>query len=148
MSSTTQTMPVMMTPRPGLCSSGQPASGAWGALARAGVRAVVNLRPDNEMAGRDEAAELHDAGLAYVHIPVDGPEALTRGAAYALHQVLLTSPPTVLVHCASGNRAGALIALADAWFGSRNAESALALGRDAGLSALEPTVRALLHVRS
>ena len=89
-----------------------------------------------------------DAGLAYVHIPVDGPEALTRGAAYALHQVLLTSPPTVLVHCASGNRAGALIALADAWFGSRNAESALALGRDAGLSALEPTVRALLHVRS
>ena len=51
----------------------------------------------------------------------------------------------MLVHCSSANRAGALLALADAWFGSRNVENALALGCDAGLAALEPTVRALLN---
>lgn len=137
-------MPVLRTPRPGLCSSGQPGSSAWAPLARAGVRTVVNLRPPEELPGREEAQEVRDAGIAYVHIPVAGPDALTRGAAYALQQVLLSSPATVLVHCSTANRAGALIALADAWFGSRDIENALALGRDAGMTALEPTVRALL----
>jgi uncharacterized protein (TIGR01244 family) len=142
----TQPMPVLRTPRPGLCASGQPGSSAWGPLAKAGVRTVVNLRPDEELADRDEGHEVREAGIAYVHIPVSGPEALTRGAAYALQQVLLSSPATVLVHCSSANRAGALIALADAWFGSRDVENAMALGRDAGMTALEPTVRVLLGV--
>lgn len=144
----TQPMPVLRTPRPGLCSSGQPGSSAWGPLARAGIHTVVNLRPAEEMDGRDEGHEVREAGIAYVHIPIAGPESLTRGAAYALQQVLLSSPPTVLVHCSSANRAGALIALADAWFGSRDVENALALGRDAGMTALEPTVRVLLNTSS
>jgi uncharacterized protein (TIGR01244 family) len=147
MSNATQPMPVLRTPRPGLCSSGQPGSSAWSPLARAGIRTVVNLRPAAELSGRDEAHEVREAGLAYVHIPVEGPDALTREAAHALQQVLVSSPATVLVHCSSANRAGALIALADAWYGSRDAENALALGRDAGMSTLEPTVRALLGVR-
>ena len=147
MAGSTQPMPVLRTPRPGLCSSGQPGSSAWGPLARAGVRTVVNLRPPEETPGRDEAQEVRDAGIAYVHIPVAGPDSLTRGAAYALQQVLLSSPATVLVHCSSANRSGALIALADAWFGSRDVENALALGRDAGMAQLEPTVRALLGVQ-
>lgn len=147
MSSATQPMPVLRTPRPGLCSSGQPGSSAWAPLARAGVRTVVNLRPAAEVPDRDEAVEVRDAGLTYVHIPIAGPEALTRAAAQTLQQVLLSSPVTVLVHCSSANRAGSLIALADAWFGSRNIENSLALGRDAGMSAWEPTVRALLSVK-
>ena len=140
----TQPMPVLRTPRPGLCATGQPGSSAWGPLARAGIHTVVNLRPDEELSDRDEGQEVRDAGIAYVHIPVAGPDGLTRGAAYALQQVLLSSPPTVLVHCSNANRSGALIALADAWFGSKDIENALALGRDAGMTALEPTVRVLL----
>lgn len=140
----TRPMPVLLTPRPGLCSCGQPGPGAWASLARAGIRTVVNVRPVDEQPGRDEAAEVREAGLDYVHIPVEGPDALSRDAARALQQVLVSSPASVLVHCASANRAGALIALADAWYGSRDVENALALGRDAGMTALEPTVRALL----
>jgi uncharacterized protein (TIGR01244 family) len=147
MTQTTHPMPVLRTPRPGLAISGQPGPGAWAPLARAGVRTVVNLRPTSEMPDRDEAKEVADAGLAYVHIPVQGPEGLTRDAAEALQQVLLASPVTVLVHCSTANRAGALIALADAWYGSRDLENALALGRDAGMASWEPTVRALLGVR-
>jgi uncharacterized protein (TIGR01244 family) len=137
-------MPVLLTPRPGLCSCGQPGPGAWQPLARAGVHTVVNLRPDDELPDRDEADEVRAAGLTYVHIPIRGAEDLSREAAYTLQQVLLNSPVAVLVHCSSANRAGALIALGDAWFGSRNVENALALGRDAGMLALEPSVRALL----
>lgn len=144
MSTSTQPMPVLRTPRPGLCCCGQPGSSAWGPLARSGVRTVVNLRPASELPDRDEALEVREAGLAYVSIPIDGPEALTRDAALALQHVLVSSPSTVLVHCGNANRAGSLIALADAWFGSRDIENALALGRDAGMAAWEPTVRALL----
>jgi uncharacterized protein (TIGR01244 family) len=146
MANETQPMPVLRTPRPGLCSSGQPGSSAWSPLARAGVRTVVNLRPVAELEGRDEQAEVRKAGLDYVHVPIADGDDLTRDAAETLHRVLLSSPPTVLVHCGTANRAGALIALADAWFGSRNFENALSLGRDAGMTALEPTVRAILAV--
>jgi uncharacterized protein (TIGR01244 family) len=144
MTQTTRQMPVLRTPRPGLCTCGQPGPGAWEPLARAGVRTVVNLRPDDEIADRNEAEEVRSAGLAYVHIPVRDADDLTREAAQTLQQVLHSSPASVLVHCGSANRAGALIALGDAWFGSRNIENALALGRDAGMTALEPTVRILL----
>lgn len=145
MVNTTRQMPVLRTPRPGLCSCGQPGPGAWGPLQRAGVRTVVNLRPDVELAGRDEAAEVVAAGLAYLHIPIRDADDLTREAAASLQKILISSPANVLVHCSSGNRAGALVALADAWFGSGDAENALALGRDAGMTALEPSVRALLR---
>lgn len=147
MSNDTQPMPVLRTPRPGLCATGQPGSSAWAPLARAGVRTVVNLRPTAELPERDEASEVSEAGLTYVYIPISGPDALTRDAAQALQNVLVSSPSTVLVHCSTANRAGSLLALADAWFGSRDVENALALGRDAGMSTWEPTVRALLGVR-
>ena len=137
-------MPVLRTPRSGLCSCGQPGPGAWVPLARAGVSTVVNLRPDDEMPDRDEAEEVRAAGLTYVHIPVRDASDLTPQAARQLQDVLINSPVSVLVHCASANRAGALIALGDAWFGSRNVENALALGRDAGMQTLEPSVRVLL----
>jgi uncharacterized protein (TIGR01244 family) len=147
MASTTRQMPVLRTPRPGLCTCGQPGQGAWGPLARAGVRTVVNLRPQSELAERDEAAEVVAAGLAYLHIPVRDADDLTREAAAALQKILISSPPNVLVHCSSANRAGALLALADAWYGSGDIENALALGRDAGMTALEPSVRALLRAQ-
>ena len=145
MAQTTRQMPVLRTPRPGLCTCGQPGIGAWGPLARAGVSTVVNLRPQSELPGRDEAAEVVASGLAYLHIPVRDADDLTREAAAALQKVLISSPPNVLVHCSSGNRAGALLALAEAWYGSGDIDNALALGRDAGMTALEPSVRALLR---
>jgi uncharacterized protein (TIGR01244 family) len=141
---TTRQMPVLRTPRPGLCTCGQPGPGAWLPLARAGISTIVNLRPDDELADRNEGEEVRAAGLTYVHIPIRDAKDLTPTAARQLQEVLLNSPVSVLVHCASANRAGALIALGDAWFGSRDVENALALGRDAGMQTLEPTVRVLL----
>lgn len=140
----TQQMPVLHTPRPGLLCSGQPVSDAWPALVGAGVRTVINLCSTAEQPGRDEAREVAAAGLGYVHIPVAGAADLTRASARRLQDALLSSPASVLVHCGSANRAGALIALADGWFGSANPESALALGHDSGLRGLTPVVRNLL----
>ena len=46
----------------------------------------------------------------------------------------------VLLHCASGNRVGALLALAAVQVDGASPEAALTLGRAAGLKSLEPVV--------
>jgi uncharacterized protein (TIGR01244 family) len=102
---------------------------------------VVNMRPDAEMAGRNEAAEVAAAGMAYIGIPVAGADAVDADNARRLWTLLKTSESPVFVHCASGNRAGALLAIGAARFGGMAPDAALEFGRRAGLSSLEPVVR-------
>jgi hypothetical protein len=49
-----------------------------------------------------------------------------------------------VIACASGNRVGALLALREFWLEDAEPEAALALGKAAGLTRLEPSVRLLL----
>ena len=128
-------------PRPGLYTGGQPAPADWAALKALGVTMVVNLRPDAEMAGRNEAAEVAAAGMAYIGIPVAGADAVNADNARRLWTLLKTSAAPVFVHCASGNRAGALLAIGAAHSGGMAPEAALEFGRKAGLTGLEPVVR-------
>ena len=85
-------VPQLHVPRAGLVTGGQPEAVAWTVLARRGVATVVNLRPAAEMAGRDEAAEVSAAGMAYHAIPVDGAAGITLDKARALRS-LLDKPP-------------------------------------------------------
>jgi len=50
----------------------------------------------------------------------------------------------VLVHCGTGNRCGAMLALTEAWFRQHSTEDAIAFGKQAGLTGMEPVVRDLL----
>ncbi len=134
---------VLHQPRPGLYTSAQPRPGDWRQLPALGVGTVINLRPAEEMAGRDEAAEVRAAGMHYVNIPIAGADAVTPLNARALQQAIATGPGKVLVHCSTGNRAGALLALA-AHAGGMASADALAFGKAAGLSGLEPVVRGRL----
>jgi uncharacterized protein (TIGR01244 family) len=128
-------------PRPGLLTGGQPAPADWAALKAQGVTMVVNLRPDSEMAGRNEAAEVAAAGMAYVGIPVADAAAVDEDNARRLWTLLKATGAPAFVHCASGNRAGALLALGAAHSGGMTPEAALEFGRKAGLASLEPVVR-------
>jgi uncharacterized protein (TIGR01244 family) len=128
-------------PRPGLLTGGQPSPADWAALKAQGVTMVVNLRPDAEMAGRNEAAEVAAAGMAYVGIPVAGADAIDADNARRLWTLLKVNGAPAFVHCASGNRAGALLALGAAQSGGMAPEAALEFGRKAGLTSLEPVVR-------
>jgi uncharacterized protein (TIGR01244 family) len=128
-------------PRAGLLTGGQPDAAAWAGLKARGVTTVVNLRPDAEMAGRNEAAEVAAAGMAYVATPVAGAADIDADHARRLWTLLKFSQGTVFVHCASGNRAGALLALGAAQSGDMPPEAALEFGRKAGLGSLEPVVR-------
>lgn len=128
----------------GNASAGQPSPDDWPRLRAAGVASVINLRPAAETPGWDEDAQVRAAGLAYRCLPVAGAPDLGPDLVRSFDELLDTLPAPVLVHCASGNRVGALYALRAGWLNGAGAEQAIALGRAAGLTTLEPAVRAAL----
>jgi uncharacterized protein (TIGR01244 family) len=130
-------------PLPGLYVAGQPSVGDWSAFAGIGVRTVVNLRTPDEMGDQDERAAVEAAGMRYVEIPVAGLDGITAENGDRLAELLRSVSGDVLLHCASGNRAGALLAVA---LVQRDmpAEAALALGRMAGMKSAEARARAVL----
>ena len=63
-----------------------------------------------------------------------------------VHEILRSSNgQPVPVHCGSGNRIGALLAIGTALFDGALLDEALELGRDAGLTRLERTTREYLR---
>lgn len=125
--------------RPGLLAGGQPTAADLAGLQAQGVHTVIDLRGTAEERGYDEAAEARRLGLAYVALPINGKDAITPANARALRELLEQHGDGVLLHCASGNRVGALLAL-DAADAGMPREQALSLGRRAGLKSLEPVV--------
>ena len=140
-------IPNFKQPRPLLITGGQPEATAWKQLAEAGVKTVVNLRPDSELPGRNEAQEVKDADLTYINMPVEGPASLNKSLTDQLWQVLNGAEGSVLVHCGTGNRCGAMLALTEAWYRQHDIEDAIAFGKQAGLTGMEPVVRELLRVQ-
>lgn len=133
-------MPNGRQPWPGVLTGGQPSLEQLDEAARSGVKTVINLRGvDESPIGR---ADVEARGMAFVSIPIAGAEDLTPAAAQAFREALDAAERPVLVHCAAGNRVGALFAL-DAFFhGGADAEAAVETGKSAGLTSLEPAVRA------
>lgn len=134
----------LLRPREGLVVAGQPATGDWAALAASGIRTVINLRPQAELQGRDERAEVAAAGMRYVELPVSGPADITSENAEALSRLLAQADGPVLVHCASGNRVGGLLAVAMAQSGMP-VSAALDFGRSAGMKSIEGRTREVIE---
>lgn len=126
-------------PRPGLHTGGQPTSEQLAELARDGVRTVIDLRGTNEDRGFDERAKAESLGLHYIALPINGADDLTPTNATALRQAL-GNGEDVLLHCGSGNRVGALLAINAVLNEGATQEEALALGREAGLTSMEAAV--------
>lgn len=135
-------------PLPGTLTGGLPAGAAaaatFQALADAGVRTLIDLRADAEIPpGTD--VQVAAAGLEYRRLPVAGEADLDLASARSLDLWLDDwSRYPVALACASGNRAGALLAVRAFWLDRAAPEEALALGQRAGLTKLEPAVRLLL----
>jgi uncharacterized protein (TIGR01244 family) len=84
------------------------------ALAQAGVRTIINNRPDDEDPGQLPAAEarrLAEAqGMVYQHIPITA-ATLSRADVDSFAAVLRDAPTPVVAHCRSGTRSALLWAL-------------------------------------
>ena len=83
-------------------------------LARAGVRTIINNRPDGEDPGQLAAADarkLAEAhGIAYHHIPITA-ASLTKADVDAFAATLQSAAEPVVAHCRSGTRSALLWAL-------------------------------------
>lgn len=135
-----------VTPVDGISSSGQPSAEALKVFADSGYVAVIDLRGANEKRGYDEVATAEQLGIDYVSLPIVGKDAVSFENAANLDELLQRYDGPVLLHCGSGNRVGALLALRESLAGADD-ESALQLGRSAGLTGLESVVRERLEER-
>ena len=99
---------------PGLSVAGRLDRADIDALAQAGVRTIVNNRPDGEDPGQLPAAEAKQLaaahGIAYHHIPITA-ATLTRGDVDAFAATLRDAAQPVVAHCRSGTRSALLWAL-------------------------------------
>ena len=106
--------PELASLAPGLSVTGRLDAADIEALARAGVRTIINNRPDGEDRGQLPAAEARRTaeahGLAYHHIPITA-ATLSRADVEAFAAVLRDGPAPVVAHCRSGTRSALLWAL-------------------------------------
>lgn len=107
--------PALAELAPGLSAAGKLDRSDIEALAEAGVRTIVNNRPDGEDPGQLPAAEARQIaearGIAYHHIPITA-ASLSRADVDAFAAVLATAPTPLVAHCRSGTRSALLWALA------------------------------------
>ena len=133
-------VPNLCSPQPDLLACGLPSEQDLQDAAKKGIKTIVNLCPVEETPP-SEPGLVTELGMAYVNIPVRGPQDLTKEAAQQLASIMDDcSNHPLLVHCRSSNRVGALIALKEYWFSGKSAEEALQQGRKAGLTMLEAGV--------
>ena len=90
----------------------QPAQADFALLKDAGVRRVINLRAPEEMAalGFDAKAAAEGAGLEYATLPIAGNTAFSPAVLDAFSEMMAEGEGDLLLHCASGARAGQLYA--------------------------------------
>jgi uncharacterized protein (TIGR01244 family) len=107
---------------------------AFAEIKKRGFVAIVNLRREQEPgadipAARDAAAQ---AGLKYLHIPVDGAKPDPAAADTFIKAVTDPANQPAYIHCASANRVAAMWLIkrvvADGWTVPRALEEAEAIG--------------------
>ena len=93
-------------------TGGQPDAAQLAAAAAEGVRAVINLAPDDPQRSLpDEAGLVQWLCMSYTHVRVDWN--VPREEDYAAFQAGMAAPPpgSVLIHCVANCRATAFFAL-------------------------------------
>lgn len=90
----------------------QPVASDFAALQAAGITRVFNLRTSEEMqaAGIDGAALASAHGMRYAQSPVAGAAGFTPAVLEAFAREMESGSGPMLLHCASGGRAGNLYA--------------------------------------
>ena len=124
-----------VSPVGGFTVAGQPDEEALDVFAENGYAAVIDLRGRDENRGFDEEGVVKELGMDYVALPIEGRDAVNFDNAARLQDILDQYDAPVLVHCGSGNRVGALLALDKVRKGASD-EEAIEYGKSGGLTRL------------
>jgi uncharacterized protein (TIGR01244 family) len=103
-------------------------------IRKLGYAAIINLREASERGAEveAEAAAARDAGLRFIHLPMNGTSPDPAAVDRFLSAIVDPDNQPAFVHCASGNRAAALWMIkrmvVDGWDADRASTEAAALG--------------------
>ncbi|MFW2177061.1 MULTISPECIES: beta-lactamase hydrolase domain-containing protein [unclassified Moraxella] len=137
---TEQNLGQVLSPEPNIVVTGAIAPSVIDALKQAGINVVINVQPASELTF-DEQSAIEQAGMSYVNIPVSGADDLTEATINQFDQAMTQyASQNMLLHCKSGNRVGAIVALQAGLLQGYSAVDAVQRGKDFGLLALEPVV--------
>lgn len=115
-------------------------------IAEAGIEHIINLQPDSELSF-DEKSAVEAAGIHYTHLPISGADDLKQVNLLEFDKTLRAHHgKKTLLHCGSGNRVGACMALRAGWLRGRKMDTAMERGKQHGLTGLEEEVRMRLLV--
>ena len=132
-------------PYAGICTGGRPRQQHLRQARACGIKKVVSLCATSERNDFDERELTQSLGMGYQNIPIAGPTDLTFNNAKLLAGAMADAPEhPILIHCADGNRVGALLALKVHFVDGGPMERCLAVGRAAGLTSLESEVCCIL----
>ncbi|WP_404343861.1 beta-lactamase hydrolase domain-containing protein [Pseudoalteromonas mariniglutinosa] len=121
-------------------TAGQPDQQQFAELAKKGIKTVINLRDDSEISWSEQDV-VEQLGMRYFNIPVSNKDDINLDNAKQLYSLLQShSNSGVLLHCASSNRVGALVAIYQALALNKPVDDAIAIGKQWGLKSLETVV--------
>ncbi len=129
-----------------LMTGGQPSIADLKLLAASGTKIVVNLRTKEEFDGYNEKLEVEKLGMKYLSIEIAGSGDINLKNAKLLDAAMNNLEQPALVHCASSNRVGGLLAYRSFKLHNQSAHDALVFGKRAGMSSTEKQVKKLLEV--
>ncbi len=138
-------MPNAKSPQTNLITAGQPTKDDLKKLSQRGVKVIVNLRAKGEFRGFNEKAVVEQLGMKYVHIPMEGGKDITVKNAKLLDAALKGLKEPAVVHCASSNRVGGLLAYRAFSLQNQTAKDAFEFGKKAGMRSTQKQVRKLLN---
>ena len=131
-------------PETDILVGGQPTKDDFINAKDAGFKTVINVRGLGEEGTDWEPVFLTELGLDYHHVSVSGPMDITEEKAQLLMEIMEASARPLMVHCASGNRVGALFAINAFKRDGVSRAEALEIGSNAGLTKLRSFVDGLL----
>ncbi|WP_417449977.1 fused DSP-PTPase phosphatase/NAD kinase-like protein [Kordiimonas sp.] len=127
---------------PGILTGGEPTRADLENLKKAGYTTIINLQGLDE-GSINEPAVADELGLTYITLPTTRAD-LTLENALRLDAALKLASTPVFVHCASGNRAGAMLALRGYFAQKMSPAAAIAHGKKAGMTSLLSDVSAII----
>ena len=136
-------------PQPGVLFGGQPTEAQLEAMAADGLSFVLDLRAEGENRGFDEPAALRSLDVPYLNLPVDAERMAQPETFERFIEAMENLDGPALVHCASGNRVGALYYAYLVAGKGEDREAARARAKENGLrsAALEKAVDRYLDSR-
>lgn len=131
-------------PVPGLVVAGQITQEQFDGLAAAGFKSFISLRGPEETGAGWEEAHAPTRSVSFERLHIAGAAGLSRDTAEELGRLLEAAGEGTVLYCASGNRAGSLLALKSFFVDGMDPDAALELGRAAGMTRLEARVKEVM----